>query len=42
MMVLANLISNYGLPIVAGAAVVYVLLSSDISIHYLGRRHKDE
>ena len=42
MMVLASLISNYGLSLVAGAAVVYVLLRSDIRIHYPGRREKDE
>jgi hypothetical protein len=42
MTALANLISGYGLPVVAGAAVVYVLLRSDIRIHYPGRGNKDE
>lgn len=42
MTVLANLISDYGLPVIAAAAVIYVLLRSDIRIHYPGRGRKDE
>jgi hypothetical protein len=38
MTTLASLISNYGLPVVVGAAVVYVLLRSEIRIHYPGRQ----
>ena len=42
MTVLASLISNYGLAVVIGAAVVYVMLRSDIRIDYRGRDVKDE
>jgi hypothetical protein len=40
MTVLASLISDYGLPAVAAAAVIYVLVHSEIRIHYPGRNHK--
>jgi hypothetical protein len=42
MMILASLISDYGLPVVAGTAIVYILLRSDIRIHYSGSKHKRE
>lgn len=42
MMALAGLIFDYGLPVVAGAAIVYVLLRSDIRIDYRGRDHNGE
>ena len=40
MTVLASLISDYGWPTVATAAVVYVLVSSEIRIYYPGRNRK--
>jgi hypothetical protein len=42
MTALASLISDYGLPAVAGAAIVYILLRSDIRIDYRGRNGKSE
>jgi hypothetical protein len=42
MTTLASLISDYGWPAVAGAAVVYVLLRSEIRIYYPGRNRKGE
>ena len=42
MTTLASLVSDYGLPVVAGAALVYVLLRSEIRIHYSGRSRKGE
>ncbi|WP_433985251.1 hypothetical protein RBB78_24930 (plasmid) [Tunturiibacter empetritectus] len=40
MTTLVSLISDYGLPLVAGAAVVHVLLRSEICIHYPGGNRK--
>jgi hypothetical protein len=40
MTVLASLISNYGLSAVAAATVIYVLIRSEIRIHYPGRGRK--
>jgi hypothetical protein len=41
MAVLTGLISDYGWPAVAGAAVLYVLLRSEIRIYYPGRSRKN-
>ncbi len=40
MTVLASLISDYGWAAVATAAVIYVLVRSEIRIHYPGRNRK--
>jgi hypothetical protein len=40
MTILTGLISDYGWPAVAGAAVLYVLLRSEIRIYYPGRSRK--
>lgn len=42
MTVLASLISDYGWPTVASAAVIYVLVRSEIRIHYHGRNRKGQ
>ncbi|MGA8673115.1 MAG: hypothetical protein WB679_24790 [Terracidiphilus sp.] len=42
MTVLASLISNYGWPAVASAAIIYVLVRSEISIRYPGRDRRDQ
>ena len=40
MTVLVHLISDYGLPVVASAAIIFILLRSDIRITYSGRKRK--
>jgi hypothetical protein len=40
MSVLTNLVSDYGWPAVAGAAVIFVLLRSEIRISYSGLKRK--
>jgi hypothetical protein len=42
MTVLASLISDYGWAAVATAAVIYVLVQSEIRIHYPGRSRADD
>jgi hypothetical protein len=42
MTVLVSLISDYGWPSVAAAAVIYVLIRSEIRIHYPGRNRKSQ
>ncbi|NYF91509.1 hypothetical protein HDF08_003611 [Edaphobacter lichenicola] len=42
MTVLASLISDYGWPAGAAAALIYVLMRSEIHIHYPGRTRKPQ
>jgi hypothetical protein len=42
MTALASLISDYGWPSVSAAAVIYVLVRSEIRIHYPGRNRKGQ
>jgi hypothetical protein len=40
MMMVTNLVSDYGWPAVADAAIVFFLLRSEIRISYSGRKRK--